>query len=302
MQHGPALQLHIEHAHAGSIVIWLAELQRHRAGAVGRRQMIGGEIVSHGLVERGVGGVGDGIIREGRNLSAHRAGCPGRLGCGSGGLVSFCPCALLPGGMGQRADVRTQRARPPVDAHQPVAPVAQRIGGVAPHSARPQLRRAQGRVVFQPGNRPLRAPMHLGKAGVHRRVTHLPVDAAHRHVLGQHLVEHRPVLLRPQHPAARRQPERRLDLRAGGDGIGQVVHRRLDLLLFHPGPRPAFGRPEPVIVQRVSLGRAAEDAFIELLDHRRDRRDSCPAPSAVPGPAWGRSSGVSVPTQVLTPT
>src|SRR5208282_1376885 len=45
LQHGPALQLYIEHADAGSVVIWLAELQRHCAGAIRRRQMISGEIV-----------------------------------------------------------------------------------------------------------------------------------------------------------------------------------------------------------------------------------------------------------------
>ena len=58
-----------------------------------------------------------------------------------------------------------------------------------------------------------------------------------------------------------------LHLLARRDGSGQVVHGRLDLLLLHARPRPAFGRPEPVIVQRVSLGGAAEDAFVKLLDH-----------------------------------
>src|SRR5208283_2304013 len=70
-------------------------------------------------------------------------------------------------------------------------------------------------------------------------------------------------------PAARRQLERRLDLRAGGDGIGEVLHSRLDLSLFHSGPRPAFGRPEPVIIQWVGRSRSAEDSLIEFLDHCR---------------------------------
>ena len=104
--------------------------------------------------------------------------------------------------------------------------------------------------------------MHVGKAVVHGGVADLLVDAAHRDVLGQHFVEHRAVLLRAQHPAAGREAERGLHVLPRLNGSGQVVHGRLDLLLFHARPRPAFGRPEPVVVQRVSLGGAAEDAFI----------------------------------------
>ena len=155
-----------------------------------------------------------------------------------------------------------------MDAHQAVTPIMQRVVRIAPHPARPQLRRAQRGIVFQPGNCPLRTPMHLGEAGVNRRVAYLPVDAAHRDVLGQHLVKHRPVLLRSQHPAACREAKWCPDFRAGRDGAGQIVHGRFDFLFFDARPRPALGRPKPVIVKWVSLGCAVKDAFIELVDDR----------------------------------
>ena len=297
-EHRPALQLHIEHPHAGGVVVRLAELERHLAGAVARRQPVAGEIVAHGLIQRSIRGVGDGIVRVSRYLSPHGPGYAGWLG--RRGRETCRPSATrpdptLPAPARRRSGPSTRvRQWMPISPSQPYAARRRHPAACAPPTV--AARSKPGRPPARES--PILTALDLGKAGVHRGVAHLPVDAAHRNVLGQDLVEHRAVLLRPQHPAARRQLEGRLRLRVRGDGCPGRPWSP-DLLLFGPATsslrasrtsnNPA-GRPRPR--DGTCLRKAPAHGRVSGILARAFSR-SCSS--------LGMVSGVSVPTQVFTP-
>ena len=109
------------------------------------------------------------------------------------------------------------------------------------------------------------------------------------------------LLRRTEHPAARGQRERRLDLLRRRHRRAKIGHRRVDLRLLHRVPRPSLGRPEPVVVQRMHLGDPPEHALVKLPARRPGRPGSCPPPATAASPASGIVSGVSVPMHVLMP-
>ena len=112
-------------------------------------------------------------------------------------------------------------------------------------------------------------PFDAGKARLDRGEADTAVDAAHRHVFGQDVVEQRPILRRAEDPAAGGENEGRLDIPGRLDRRLQIVDRALDLPIFGIAPRPRFRRPEPVVVERVSLRDPLEHAFVQLAHDGR---------------------------------
>ncbi len=177
--------------------------------------------------------------------------------------------ALVPGRPGQREDVGREDARPPVDAEEPVAAVAQGVGGVAAHPAGPELGRGQRGVVLHPGDGPEGPALDAGEARVDRRLADLAVDRAHGHVLGQDLVEKSAVRGRTEDPAAGGQLERRGGFPPSLDAHGQVRGHGLDRFRLGVVPGPALPRPEPVIIDGIGRGDASEHRLVEVLDDGR---------------------------------
>ena len=148
--------------------------------------------------------------------------------------------------------------------HQAGAAMGQGVGRVFAHPTGPELRCEDRRVFLDPGNGPLGTALDSGEGLVERRV----VGAAHladRNVLRQRLVESRMVEIRPEHPTAGRQAERRLDLLPGFQCDCPFLDQRIEHLPVESAPVPSFLREDHVVVQRMGLGDPFEDALIESL-------------------------------------
>ena len=144
-------------------------------------------------------------------------------------------------------------------------------------------------------------PSTLAKPGSTGALPTVAVDAAHRHVLGQDLVEQRRLCGGPSTQPHVASVNGALTFFGRRQRRAEIGQRRVDLLLLHGLPRPAFGRPEPVVVERMRLARSAGTCLRRAPAPRPDRPGSCPPPCRRSFTGVGMVSGVSVPTQVLMP-
>ena len=131
--HSAALDDDIEDAATGPVDRAFDELEGHGVDAVGDLQVIAEDAVANILVDRGpASGAGDRLAFEATYWPVMG---PMSSATASGQSVP----ALVPGGPGQGQDVRREDPRPPVDAEQSVAAVAQGVGGIPAHPAGPKL-------------------------------------------------------------------------------------------------------------------------------------------------------------------
>ncbi len=268
LQHGFALHLHAKDPLTRLAVMHLAELQGDRVGAVGHFDPVPSKVIDARLVHGAEFGPGNDILRETSHLPALADVRRKRLHFDTPTGVRI-PAALVPGSLGERHEVRRQNTRAPVNAQQPRATVGLRIRRVPANAAGEELHADQLRVVFQPGNNPLGPVLDPGESRIDEIKAHLPVDAAHRGGLRQIAVKRRAVMLRPEHPAGGGQPERAAEFVQRALRGADVREGRGVVLGLVAAPGPVFGRPQPIIVERVRPGDALEHAFIELLDGGR---------------------------------